>query len=68
MVVLKKQDELVWRKRTTREQWINWFFWLIGISIVLLAWKQVSDKTIWFFVQDAPIKNSWLPCPLLVGC
>ena len=54
MVVLKKQDELVWKKRTTREQWINWFYWLIGISIVLFAWKIISDKTIWFFVQDAP--------------
>ena len=54
MVILKKQDELVWKKRTTREQWINWFYWLIGISIVLFAWKIISDKTVWFFVQDAP--------------
>ena len=54
MVVIKKQDELVWKKRTTREQWINWFYWLIGISIVLFAWKIISDKTVWFFVQDAP--------------
>ena len=54
MVIQKKQDELVWKKRTTREQWINWFYWLIGISIVLFAWKIISDKTIWFFVQDAP--------------
>ena len=54
MVILKKQDELIWKKRTTREQWINWFYWLIGISIVLFAWKIISDKTVWFFVQDAP--------------
>ena len=54
MVILKKQDELVWKKRTTREQWINWLYWLIGISIVLFAWKIISDKTVWFFVQDAP--------------
>ena len=54
VVVIKKQDELVWKKRTTREQWINWFYWLIGISIVLFAWKIISDKTVWFFVQDAP--------------
>ena len=44
MVVQKKQDELIWKKRTTREQWINWFYWLIGISIVLFAWKIISDK------------------------
>ena len=50
MVVIKNQNELIWRKRTTQQQWINWFFWLIGISIVLLAWKIISDKTIWFFV------------------
>ena len=54
MVILKKQDELVWKKRTTREQWINWFYWLIGISIVLFSWKIISDKTVWFFVKDAP--------------
>jgi len=54
MVVSKIKEELIWKRRTTKEQWISWFFWLIGISIVLLAWNIISEKTIWFFVQDAP--------------
>ena len=52
----KKTRRISLEKRTTREQWINWFYWLIGISIVLFAWKIISDKTVWFFVQDAPGK------------
>ncbi|MEL7542298.1 MAG: phosphonate ABC transporter, permease protein PhnE, partial [Pseudomonadota bacterium] len=27
---------------------------LIGVAIVAYAWKLVSDKTVWFFVSDAP--------------
>ena len=41
MVVIKKQDELVWKKRTTREQWINWFFWLIGIFWINFTIKKI---------------------------
>ena len=54
MVVSKANNELIWNRRTTKEQWMNWFFWLLGISIVLFAWNMISEKTIWFFVQDAP--------------
>ena len=54
MVVSKVNKELIWKRRTTKEQWINWFFWLLGISIVLFAWNIISEKTVWFFVQDAP--------------
>ena len=54
MVVLTKNSDHIWKKRTTKEQFMNWFFWLIGISIVMFAWSMISEKTIWFFVQDAP--------------
>ena len=54
MVVSKKNEEHIWKRRTSKEQWVNWFFWLLGISIVLFAWNMISEKTIWFFVQDAP--------------
>lgn len=43
-----------WRRRTTRREFLNWFGWLIGISIVVFAWQLISEKTVWFFVQDAP--------------
>ena len=43
----------VWKRRTTRTQWLIWGGWLVGIAIVAYAWKLVADKTVWFFVWDA---------------
>lgn len=43
-----------WRRRTTRRELLNWFGWLIGVAIVVYAWHLISEKTVWFFVQDAP--------------
>jgi phosphonate transport system permease protein len=48
------KDNRVWRKRTTREQCLNWAIWLFSLSIFVYCWQLVSDKTIWFFVLDAP--------------
>ena len=44
----------IWRRRTSKEQWIRWVCWLIGLSVIFYAWNTISEKTIWFFVQDAP--------------
>ncbi|MEO0619788.1 MAG: phosphonate ABC transporter, permease protein PhnE [Pseudomonadota bacterium] len=44
----------VWRRRTSASQWAVWAGWLVGVAIVAYAWKLVSDKTVWFFVSDAP--------------
>ena len=54
MVVINNGTDIVWKRRTTRKQLGIWLGWLIGISIVLFAWNVISEKTIWFFVQDAP--------------
>ena len=54
MVVINSGTDIVWKRRTTRKQIGIWLGWLIGISIVLFAWNVISEKTIWFFVQDAP--------------
>jgi len=43
-----------WRLRTSKEQWIRWICWLIGIAIIMYAWQMISEKTVWFFVTDAP--------------
>ena len=43
-----------WRRRTSKDQWIRWFFWLVGIAVIMYAWQMISEKTIWFFVADAP--------------
>ncbi len=43
-----------WKHRTTKEQWIRWFFWLVSLAIIAYSWQMISEKTIWFFVADAP--------------
>ena len=54
MVVLKKQDELVWKKRTTREQWINWFYWLIGILGMVKSLLYMNLGLVYTFKLVAP--------------
>ena len=43
-----------WRLRTSKEQWIRWVCWLIGLAVIMYAWQMISEKTVWFFVTDAP--------------
>ena len=43
-----------WLLRTSKEQWIRWVYWLISIAIIMYAWQMISEKTVWFFVTDAP--------------
>ena len=43
-----------WRRRTTKRELLNWLGWLIGVAIVVYAWQLISEKTVWFFVEDAP--------------
>lgn len=47
------QGEPSWRLRTTGQQWLGFFGWLIGLVLLLLCWKVISDNTMWVFVQDA---------------
>jgi phosphonate transport system permease protein len=44
----------IWRLRTTRNQLAVWFGWLFGVAIFVYCWQLISEKTIWFFVTDAP--------------
>ncbi len=54
MVVINSGNDIEWRRRTTKKQIGIWLGWLVGISIVLFAWSVISEKTVWFFVTDAP--------------
>jgi phosphonate transport system permease protein len=54
MPVLETQDGPIWRKRTKGQAMVRWFGWLLGVAIFLWAWQQISGKTTWFFVWDAP--------------
>lgn len=46
--------ERTWRRRTTGKQLAIWAGWLIGVAIFVFCWQLISEKTIWFFVTDAP--------------
>lgn len=54
MAVHKTDAGPIWRKRTSRQAMIRWFFWLLGVAIFLWCWVRISDATTWFFVWDAP--------------
>lgn len=54
MAIIKNSTNVVWKRRTTKKQLAIWLAWLVGISIVTYAWNMISEKTVWFFVQDAP--------------
>ena len=53
MPKIESSKGLGWRKNTTKQEMMIWLGWLIGLSIVTYAWHLISEKTIWFFVQDA---------------
>lgn len=54
MPVIEQDGRPVWKRRTSAQQWGRWFAWLIGVAIVVYSWQLISEKTIWFFVADAP--------------
>jgi len=54
MPVREHAGQKIWRLRSTRKQLAVWFGWLLGVAIFVYCWRLISDKTIWFFVADAP--------------
>lgn len=54
MPLIETSDGPMWKRRTTKKSLLIWLGWLIGLAIVTYAWQLISDKTIWFFVTDAP--------------
>lgn len=43
-----------WRHRSKRLQLTLWFCWLLGLGIFVACWQFISERTLWFFVADAP--------------
>jgi phosphonate transport system permease protein len=54
MPLIETPDGPEWKRRTTKQQLSIWLGWLIAVAITAYAWQRISEKTIWFFVQDAP--------------
>ena len=54
MPTIQQADTKVWQRRTPPQQFAVWFGWLTGVAIFVYCWQLISEKTIWFFVTDAP--------------
>jgi phosphonate transport system permease protein len=54
MAVVTKQGTKVWRRRDRTAQLAVWAAWLVAVAVFAYCWEQISDKTIWAFVIDAP--------------
>ena len=54
MPVIVSDQGPIWRRRTTAKQFAIWFAWLLGVAITVYCWELISERTIWFFVLDAP--------------
>jgi len=44
----------VWQRRERGAQFAIWAAWLVGAAIFVYCWREISDRTIWDFVTDAP--------------
>jgi phosphonate transport system permease protein len=47
-------DKRAWRLRDRNRVLKTWFFWLLGTALFMYCWNEISEKTTWFFVFDAP--------------
>jgi phosphonate transport system permease protein len=44
----------IWRKRDRRRTLTTYVGYLLAAVVVLIAFRYISDRTLWFFVWDAP--------------
>ena len=44
----------IWRKRSTRGDWLTFAAWVLGLAFVTWAFQVMTKDTIWSFVTDAP--------------
>ncbi len=54
MPIKTYHETKVWQRRDRGKQLAIWLGWLLGTAIFLFRWQQISEKTIWMFVLDAP--------------
>lgn len=47
-------EKPVWRLRDRNRQLRIWAGWLAGTALFMYCWNEISAKTTWFFVFDAP--------------
>ncbi|HAB46990.1 MAG TPA: phosphonate ABC transporter, permease protein PhnE [Lautropia sp.] len=45
---------LQWQRRSSRQEWLQFFLYLFVVMLVVLAWQVMTKDTLWVFVSDAP--------------
>ncbi len=54
MPLIQEADGPLWRRRTTKKQFLIWFGWLVGVSIAVLAWTRIADNDLlWVYFPSA---------------
>ena len=53
-VALTDMGDRVWRRRTTRTEWIRSGTWFLAVLVFVFCWNLMTQDTIWAFVWDAP--------------
>jgi phosphonate transport system permease protein len=67
MPVTATPDRLLWKRRTTKQQFAAYAGWLALVALTVFAFQVMTQDTIWFFVQDAPrqagdlLARAWPP-------
>ena len=54
MAAVADQGTKVWRRRDPLMQFGVWAAWLLAACVFVYCWGEISDRTIWAFVTDAP--------------
>ncbi|ODT18928.1 MAG: phosphonate ABC transporter, permease protein PhnE [Hyphomicrobium sp. SCN 65-11] len=59
MPVLSTTDGTkIWQRRTSRAEWLHFLGWASLVLTVVMAWRVMTQDTIWAFVLDAPRQAS----------
>jgi phosphonate transport system permease protein len=54
MAIAADQGMKVWRRRAPLMQFAVWAAWLAAACVFVYCWGEISERTIWAFVTDAP--------------
>jgi phosphonate transport system permease protein len=54
MAVRHNLDHKIWQRRERGPQLAIWAGYLAALLLFTYCWQQISDRTIWMFVTDAP--------------
>ena len=54
MATALRGETKVWQRRERGAQFAVWAAWLVGTAIFVYCWQEISNRTIWEFVTDAP--------------